>query len=969
MPRMLVYLMLICGAAIYPGVDGTSEEGGTPDLSFGLAAVASGETFILPSDLEISLWAESPLFFNPTNIDVDARGRVWVTEGVNYRDFNNRDSHRRHQPGDRVVILEDTDADGRADTSVTFIQDADLRSPLGIATIGRRVVVSSSPSMFAYTDANGDDRPDARDTLLTGFGGYDHDHGLHSLTAGPDGLWYFNTGNAGPHVVTDGEGWTLRSGSMYTGGTPYNTENEPGLVSDDGRVWVGGLALRMRPDGTGLEVLAHNFRNAYELAVDSYGNLWQNDNDDEVMACRTTWVMEGGNHGYFSADGSRRWQADRRPGQDVFTAHWHQDDPGVVPAGDHTGAGAPSGIVVYEGDALGAKYRGMLLSADAGRNVIYAYWPEPHGAGFRLKRVDLVTPVDEPTENYVWNEMPRDTAKWFRPSDVAVGPDGAIYIADWYDPVVGGHQMHDRRGYGRIYRITPKDRRLEMPELDLDTWGGQVDALLSPAVNVRALGFESLLARGEMAIDEVADVLEDSNPYHRARAVWLLAQSGPAGEAIVRERLDDPDPQLRIAAFRALRRVSTQEEMLEIAAPLTRDASPAVRREVAIALRDVPFRRSSDLLLALAEGYDGSDRWYLEAYGIASDGKEEPVFDMLSEAFGSDPEKWDRRVAGLAWRLHPVSAVDAFTQRASSPDVPPPERRRALAALGFIDHPRAAQAMADLTRSALPDVAERASWWLQYRKMNDWYEHPVEGWARVVPDLDEGPLDRLLARRAVVLDADARIDRRLEAAQELARDPQGGRTLIELAGRDRLPYQVRQVVGAELFSNPDVAVRALASRFFLHPGGHLRYDVGEIVALNSDPERGRGLFLRSCASCHRAAGGGGEVGPDLTSIREKLDRAALADAIVHPDAAIAFGYEASILRMKDGQVLIGQLMSEGDVVELRDATGRRRAVEKADIDSRQALDVGLMPDPQTLGLDAQDVADIAAFLLDSDERR
>ena len=101
-------------------------------------------------------------------------------------------------------------------------------------------------------------------------------------------------------IVPDGR---CAPGSLYTGGTPYNQKNQGGMVSDDGRVWTGGLALRIEPDGTRLTVLAHNFRNAYELAVDSFGDLWQNDNDDQVMTCRMTWLMEGANAGYFSADG------------------------------------------------------------------------------------------------------------------------------------------------------------------------------------------------------------------------------------------------------------------------------------------------------------------------------------------------------------------------------------------------------------------------------------------------------------------------------------------------------------------------------------------------------------------------------------------------------------------------------------------------------------------------------------------
>ncbi len=168
-----------------------------------------------------------------------------------------------------------------------------------------------------------------------------------------------------------------------------------------------------------------------------------------------------GNAGYFSTDGTRYWQADQRPGQDMFTAHWHQEDPGVMPAGDCTGAGAPTGITVNESNALGKKYRGMLLSADAGRNVIFGYHPSIENSGFNLgKRSNFITSLPADNESYVWNDTAQDTQKekWFRPSDITFGTDGAIYIADWYDPVVGGHQMRDTIGYGRIYRVTPKTK-------------------------------------------------------------------------------------------------------------------------------------------------------------------------------------------------------------------------------------------------------------------------------------------------------------------------------------------------------------------------------------------------------------------------------------------------------------------------------------------------------------------------------
>ncbi|HEY7502401.1 MAG TPA: PVC-type heme-binding CxxCH protein [Vicinamibacterales bacterium] len=923
------------------------------------------DRFALPDDLEIALWAESPMLFNPTNIDIDARGRVWVAEAVNYRGFNTATSDPlTHAAGDRIVILSDTDADGRADRTTVFVQDKDLRAPLGLAVIGRRVVVSASPHLIVYTDENGDDAPDKKEILLTGFGGFDHDHGLHALVAGPDGRWFFNTGNAGPHVVTDRSGWTLRAGSVYTGGTPYNLKNEGGLASDDGRVWTGGLALRMEPDGTKLSVLAHNFRNAYELAIDSFGDVWQNDNDDQVMTCRMTWLMEGANAGYFSADGTRFWQADRRPGQDTFAAHWHQDDPGVIPAGDNTGAGAPAGVVRYEGDQLGSRYRGLLLSADAGRNVVFGFHVKPDGAGFGLERFELLSSLPAPNANYIWNQVDRDRRKWFRPSDVAVGPDGAIYVADWFDPIVGGHQMHDRQGYGRIYRITPKGRALSAHQYDMTTTAGQIQALLSPAVNVRGTAVERLKTRAAEAMPDVQKLLSDSNPFHRARAIWLLAEAGPSGLRGVERLLADPDPQIRITAFRALRKA--KPSVVAEARRLANDPSAAVRREAALALRGLPFHETRDVLLALAARYDGTDRWYLEALGAAASGHEDAFFKSLLETLRErDPIKWDARVASIAWRLHPATAIDAFAARASSPSLSSGARRQAIVALGFVRDPRAAQAMADLTHNPLPDVAAHAAWWIAYRKTNDWQRYAVSGWTAAVTEARPSAMDAMLTRRGAVVDDNAAIDTRIDAALAMAADPAGALLLIELAAQNKVAYQLREAIGSVIFSNPDRNVRSAAAGFFARPGGATRMTIADAATRAGDAVRGESRFAAGCSSCHRrgADATGAEVGPDLTDIQKKFDRNGLIEAIVNPSAAIAFGFGAELFVMRRGEPMIGFLQSSGATILIRDGYGRIRTMAAGDLSGRVPLKSSLMPDPLALALTEQDVADIAAFLM------
>ena len=254
------------------------------------------EAFQTMEDLEVTLWAQSPMFYNPANMDVDKDGRIWIAEGVNYR------SHYNRKPeGDRIMVLEDTDGDGKADKEWPFVQEEFLRCPMGVAVIDNKVVVSMTPDMIVYTDVDRnlqfDPEIDKREVLLTGFNGRVHDHSLHSVTVGPDGQWYWNAGNCGA-IFTDRSGRTFRIGSSYM------TKEAAGLKSDDGHVYVGGFTARMNPDGSMVHVIGHNYRNSYEQTITSFGDVFQNDNDDPPAA-RTTFVMEYGNAGFSSFDGQR----------------------------------------------------------------------------------------------------------------------------------------------------------------------------------------------------------------------------------------------------------------------------------------------------------------------------------------------------------------------------------------------------------------------------------------------------------------------------------------------------------------------------------------------------------------------------------------------------------------------------------------------------------------------------------------
>lgn len=893
----LIAFVFFVGLSSVPTQSAEKKVPSAPDAS---PTLVPADRFAVPEGFELKVWAQSPQLHNPTNMDVDAQGRIWVTEGVNYRRHAGRD-----KGGDRIMVLEDTDGDGRADSSHVFVQEPDLVSPLGIAVIDNQIIVSSAPDLIMYTDVDRNGRfdpvVDKREVLLSGFNGANHDHSLHSVTVGPDGLWYFNQGNSGA-LFTDRSGRTFRIGGVYdpitNGATPlysWKPADLAGAKSDDGHVYTGGFTMRMRPDVTAVEIVGFNYRNSYEQTVTSFGDIFQNDNDDPP-ACRTAFLLEYGNAGYFSRDGTRTWTADRRPGQDIPTAEWRQEDPGVMPAGDVYGAGAPTGIAFYEGDAFGPEWRGTLFSGEAARNTILGYHPQPEGAGYKLDRFTFVTSNVSQVfagTDALRGKVSSELGTFFRPSDVVVGPDGAVYIADWFDPRVGGHEDRDDQLAGAIYRVAPKGFKSVARKFDLATTDGQITALRSPAVNVRAVGYLKLRAQGAAVIAPVTALLSDENPYIRARAIWLLAELGPDGIARVVAELNSHDAQTRITAFRALRREGKQA--MVYAAKLASDPSPAVRREASLALRDVPLADSRDLLLTLARGYDGHDRTYLEAWGIGCSGKEAEIYTALSAAqTESDPLKWSAAYAGLVWRLTPAGAVPQFLARASAASLDEKDRLAAVTALGFIPTRDAAFALLDLAQHATGFVQKQSFWWLLNYKDTRWAKMG---------------LDAELKHRGLY-------------------DP----AKIEITG----------------------SVVPLPPPSKLPP-------VAEIAALKGDAARGANL-ITACYLCHRIGNQGVDYAPNLTAFGKMQTTEVLVTAIVNPSADISHGYDGTQLTLDDGKVIDGLLLSTGNPLVIQSMGGVTQLIPAARVKKRERFDRSLMMGADQLGLNAQAVADLVAYL-------
>lgn len=631
-----------------------------------------------PADgLEVQLFASEPMVRNPANMDVDAQGRVWVTEGANYRLWQKWGKLRPE--GDRVVILEDTDSDGVADKETTFYQGNDINTALGICVLGPKVIVSSAPNVFVFTDENGDGKADKKELLFTGIRGVDNDHGVHAFVFGPDGKLYFNVGNAGYEIHRP-------DGSIVK-------DKEGRDVTANAKPFRQGLVFRCSLDGSDFEVLGHNFRNPYEAAVDSFGNVWQSDNDDDGnQGVRINYILAHGNYGYTDEATGANWGVAWKKAHDrgvpdaqkVFY-EWHQYDPGVVPNLLHTGGGSPTGMCVYEGGLLPEAYRNQILHCDAGPRVVRAYQIEPDGAGYKAKATELLSSKDE----------------WFRPSDVCVAPDGSVYVADWNDAGVGGHYMADQQletMTGRIYRLAPKGHSPKAPPLDLSSAAGAVKALQSPNQATRYLAWTKLKSLGASAESDLLTLWRSQDPRTKARALQLLARIPGRTEKYLSEAARERDPNLRVAALRIA--LAEEKDPLAMVERLQNDPSAAVRRECALALYHAHSDKAAASWAALARKAEPGDRWYLEALGIGADQQWNPFLQRWQSEAGSD---WNTPAGReIVWRSRSDTTPSLLVKIVNSPGLSAADREHYMRAFDFLHGPQKDAALIELLTNAVP---------------------------------------------------------------------------------------------------------------------------------------------------------------------------------------------------------------------------------------------------------------------------
>jgi putative membrane-bound dehydrogenase-like protein len=974
-------------------------------------------------ELECTLFAAEPMMANPTNIEVDHLGRVWVCEVINYRRFANGDLAERKE-GDRILVLEDSDLDGKADKSTTFHQGRDIDSAHGILLMptpngqGTKALISANDQVFYLIDDDGDLKADRKEVLFTGIGGVQHDHGIHAFVFGPDGRLYFNFGNAGQQIKDkDGQPIIDKAG------------NE---VAANGKPYRQGMVFRCKVDGTEFETLGWNFRNNWELAVDSFGTIWQSDNDDDGnRGVRINYVMEYGNYGYTDEMTGAAWSSPRTGWEsEIPKRHWHQNDPGVIPNLLTTGNGSPTGICVYEGTLLPPVFRGNLIHCDAGPNIVRAYTLKPDGAGYTAEIVDVLS-------------GPRD--QWFRPTDVCVAPDGSLIISDWYDPGVGGHRMQDIE-HGRLFRVAPPGTPYSVVTYDLGNPNGAMAALESPNAAWRYLGWQALHQMGAGAEPALAKAFQTADPRNRARALWALGNLDipfAKRSEYVKAALDGGNADLRVAAIRLARQHLAQIDVLTIHNSVDlQDPSAAVRRELLTGLREVRIPGVAEGWAILADQYEPGDRWMLEALGIGAHGRWNEFLSAWLNQIGGN---WDTRAGrDIVWRSRATQTPKLLGEIISNPKTSVEDLPRYFRAFDFLP---AADKTATLTAlavneaqgseerkrliatealSRLKDVdasnpefrdalnrvlastagtsqfvslvgqfnlADQYPALLGMAQQNPESQVGVEA-VRALLEKNQQPLiqqsldgqDAALAAatmRSLATAADNRAlpllmgllqdhsrntETRREAVRALGAFRGGAEALLALAQKKEYDESLKDSIAAALHGAQWNDVKDAAAQLFPSPPSKDNKPLpplAELITRKGDVANGRIVFhtTGTCATCHVVNGLGREVGPNLSEIGKKLTKQAMFESVLFPSAGVSHNYESWTVATSDGNIYTGIITSETpDELTLKDAKAILRTIKKSDIEQQKKSEISLMPADLQKVLSEQDLIDVVEYL-------
>jgi putative membrane-bound dehydrogenase-like protein len=931
----------------------------------------------VPEGFRVELVASEPDLVNPVAMTFDERGRIWITESLEY-------PRKEAGPGrDRVKVLEDRDGDGKADRFSVFAEG--LNIPSGIAVGHGGVWVANSPDILYLQDTDGDGKADRREVVVTGFGRADTHELPNSLTWGPDGWLYGWNGVFNPsHVVYRGKTYDFTC-----------------------------AIFRINPRTRDFELFCEGTSNPWGIAWDLDGSAF-------ASACVIDHLWHLTETGYYHRQGGPyppyTWKIES------IVQHRHQK-------------AAYCGIHFFDSDAYPEPYRERLFMGNIHGNAVNVDRLERSGSTY----------VGQPGPDFL-----QANDAWFMPVVQKTGPDGCLYVLDWYDRY---HCYQDARRdpegidrlKGRLYRVRYKDTPRARPfDLAAELDDQLLERLASPNVFYRDLAQRLLAERNRPAANARLEALVlDGHAPRKARmhALWARIGAGPVGTGFLERLLDQPDSGVRAWGVRTagnMGRVERSVRVRDRIVALASDPAPDVRLQVAIAARKVAGVEPLPLLLDVL-AHSGDDPliprivWQnlhplLEGEAGAFVGlvdqpeyrSSEPVARMLPRAVERLLGRRDRDLKPVIALVKTLAASSSEPHRAGAGralDVLADRIQDGEIAGAALERLRnelqpiveASQALPEDDPLALgvtmlaaswrdPEAARRAHRAFHQRRHSP--ERRLQALEALVAARDPAILDAAITAAAdrtagpsdfrgqvlatlgrlgdprvasAVLAQYARLEAEVQprAIELLTERPDWSLALLGAIGAGRVPadaLNLNQLRKLQSSKHSELA-RQVKARYGTVREGRNPAREQVIVQMRAllrerrgDAQAGAEVFKKLCAQCHKIFGDGQEVGPDLTSNgRGSFEQ--LLSNVFDPSLVIGASYQATTVAVRDGRVLTGLVVEESPQrVVLKLQGGKLETVARADIEEIKLSGLSLMPEDLEKQVSAGELADLFAFL-------
>ncbi len=958
--------------------------------------------FQVEPGLRVELVAAEPLVFDPVWMAFDEHGKLFVVE---YSDYPTGPKDPNDPPLSKIVMLEDSDNDGRMDRRHVFADRLDFAHSFMPFRGG--LLVGAKTEILYLRDTDGDNRADFRQVLFKGFK------------------------PAHPQMQIGCPVWGIDNWIYMTYGAGDVERVESSFASASTSVLQLRRDFRFHP--MTFDFRASSGFGQFGHTIDSTGNRFFCTNRNPIIAApilpeqltRNSQIVIPTDQYDVAASGGDALVYPLVEMRSNYLSH----------AGSHTAA---CGTTAYTGDLLGSQFVDSVMVCEPIGHLITRSTIQPSGSILKANRA-------RPKAEFL-----ASTDTWFRPASLTNGPDGALYVADMYRlwvehprflPPEIAAKLDWRAGEdrGRIWRIVPEAtandtkgakgrEKFETPATTSDL----VKLLEHPNGWHRELGQRLLVERqAKEAAESLRAVLKADHRWGAQRALWTLDGLNTLEPSDVSSGLRSAHPNVRKDAVRLAERFVDRAEIVKAVTQATADSDASVRMQAVLTLGAVPSqipgmkkgnelvlpqKQETDILFALANvaSIDSEDDWTTNAILTATEGRNEATLAMLivkatsgtlnaspnalrlmrelasavaasgdGERFGAlldligsgqSSDRWWQyaSLSGVAVGLHRHKDASYPNSLASLLAKPPEQLRKSISPIK--DLINAASEVAMNSKASEPDRLSAIEMLVHL---------PRKQWDQAAAELFKP--EQSLAVQLAVLNQ-MRTMTSVENAQLVINQwPQLGpqvRTqamlfLLQRKESSKLALQAMQngkissaVVNIDqraiLLAHPDPEIKELARTVF---GSGVSPDRQEVtrqylsaMQVHGDAKSGQLVFDRICAACHRFNGRGHEVGPDISDTRNRSREALLLD-ILDPNQKLEPKYTAYQALTVDGSLFQGVLLSETpEAVVLQLAEGKQQTIARADIEQFQASGKSLMPEGVEKEVTIQQMADLIEFL-------